>query len=244
MSRETVTNYFLKGFHLANRNLDIYLISIGIQFSLLLINVFRESPLRIVLSLIILITAILSLSYQISIPKFLALKQQGEKLAFHQIWSVVWKNANRLAAALFVGFVLVVLLTISLIIGIAISSPPGETGSAIKNFSTTLSNWNPFSLIIFTLSSIFMFTPIYFSVENQGVLTSMKKSVSLSFKHLNFILLLGIIVALDYTVIMLIKDPFQHLLGILGQALTMSINIYLAFIISASTLLFYQSHRS
>ncbi|MDP2632926.1 MAG: hypothetical protein Q8P25_04380 [Candidatus Curtissbacteria bacterium] len=126
---------------------------------------------------------------------------------------------------------------------VAMSHPSGSQAvvTSIKTFIEQLKNWNPLFIIFGAIFAPLAFTPIYFSVEDKGLFASIKRSVGFSFTHLNFIVLLILIGAINYTLITLIRVPIENPLGIF---ILTSIAQYIGLIISASTLLFYQSHHN
>jgi len=243
MNKSTFSN-FSRGFFLTNHSLEIYLIGIGLSLFGILANMLHGSLLGKVLQLVSFITLFFSFGYQMSVPLLLTFKQQGKPLDFNNVWSIVKRNTKRMILPTILFGILFMVLFVGILIGfVAMSHPSGgqEEVTTIKNFTEQLRNWNPLFIIFGSVFSFFSFTPIYFSIENKGFFASMRRSVSFSFKHLNFILLLIVILAINYTVVTLIRIPIQNPLGLL--ALTV-ISQYTALIISASTLLFYQSHKT
>jgi hypothetical protein len=230
-------SYFIKGFSLANHSLVICLLGIGLSLIHFFANYFSGLLLgnhtelnhgKIVVPLISFISIFFIIGYSMSVPLLLTFRQKAKPLDFNNFWAIILKNTKRMILPL----ILICLLTGALFITLSL---------AINNFDKQLNNWNFFLLILACVSALFAFVPIFFSIENIGFITSTKKSLSFSFRHLSFLLILILINALNYTFLTflrtLIKYPFSTLIST-------AIGEYINFVIAASTLLFYQKYHN
>lgn len=241
MTKSLLINYFIKGFSLANHSLEIYLIGIGLSLVGVFGNLLSGSIIGKILQFVSFISLFFTFGYQMSVPLLLTFKQQAKPLEFNNVWNIVLINTKRMILPIILFSILFMVFFFALLILFVATSHPTnsqDTAASIKNFIEQLRNWNPLFIIFGSIFSFFEFTPIYFSIENKGLFASIKGSVSFSFKHLNFIVLLVLINAINYTIITLIRIPINPL----GQLVFTVITQYIALIISASTLLFYQSH--
>lgn len=236
--------FFSKGFFLTNRSLEIYLIGIVLSLIGVLVSLFKGSPVGTVLKIVSFISIFFTFGFQMSVPLLLTLKQQTNHLAFNKAWSVILRNTKRMILPVILFGTLFMILLFSLLIWfIAMSHPTNSQAivNVIKNIAEQMRNWNPLFIVLGIPFALFAFTPIYFSVENKGFFASMKRSISFSFKHLNFIMLLVLFGAINYTVITLIRIPVENPLG---RVILSVITHYVGLILSASTLLFYQSSQN
>lgn len=236
--------FFSKGFFLTNRSLEIYLIGIALSLIGVLVNLFKGSPIGTVLQIVSLVSIFFTFGFQMSVPLLLTLKQQTKYLDFNKAWSVILRNTKRMILPVILFGTLFMVLFFSLLIWFVAMSHPTDSQaivSTIKNFAEQMRNWNPIFIVLGIPFALFAFTPIYFSVENKGFFASMKRSISFSFKHLNFIMLLVLFGAVNYTVITPIRIPIENPLGQLALSVVIH---YVGLIMSSSTLLFYQSSHN
>lgn len=241
--KSSLLNYFSKGFSLANRSLEIYLIGLGLSLIGVFANLLSGSIIGKILQFVSFISLFFTFGYQMSVPLLLTFKQQAKPLEFNNAWNIILRSTKRMILPVILFGILFMVLFFSLLIWVVVmshSSNSQEIVASVQNLVIQLRNWNPLFIIFGSIFSFFVFTPIYFSIENKGFFASMKKSISFSFKHSNFIVLLILINAINYTIITLIRIPIENPLG---QLVLTAITQYIALIISASTLLLYQSHR-
>ncbi len=247
--RIKILNHFAKGFFLANRSLDIYIIGVGLSLFSVLASLLTGSMLGKILQLVSFIAVFFSFSYYMSLPLLLTYKQQAKPLNFNSVWTVIFKNTKRTILPLILLFILlivffIVLLFSLLVLTIALSHPSNnqELVAATKNFLDQIGGLSPLVIIllgIFTgIFTLFAFTPIYFSVENKGFFSSMKSSVGFSLNHLNFIGFLILFGTIRFIVgTLLVRIPIEKPLMLFISTVIFE---YVNLIISASMLLFYQ----
>ncbi len=213
MYKNLFTDYFIRGFYLANRSFEIYLIGIGLSLVGVFANLLLGSLLGKILQLVSFIIIFFTFGYKMSVPLLLTLKQQSKHLDFKNVWNIVLKNTKRMTLPVILFGILFMVLFFALLIFFVATSHPSNSQdivASIKNFVEQLRNWNPVFIIFAVIFAFFAFTPIYFSVENRGLFASIKRSISFGFKHLNFIVLLILIQAINYTMITLIRIPVEN----------------------------------
>ncbi len=242
--RVSVINYFQQALILVNKNLDIYLIGI----SLILINFLNQlslpSSVQGVLSLLNLVLFFINLGFFLSIPVFLLWKREN-KFTYRVLFDTVLKNTRRIIVPGILFLVISTIIGIILLITYAVTTvEPGTQVQPldIEKATNFLSSWSPVIIIISVLfsiiSSLFIFTPIYFSVEGNGFFKSIIKSLSFSSKHLDFIFAI-ILVGLGTSFILRLL-PIQELWGLL---LSLVVSQYIGLIMIAAALLFYKNQN-
>lgn len=237
---KTTFSYFLKGFSLANRSLDIFVISLFFllfgQFSFL----FQDLLVRNILQLIDFILLFFNFGFFMSIPVFLLWKQQNKSLNYHVFWSTLTRNTKRMIIPTILYLILIMIVGFSFLFAVAATIHPANSQQfavIIQNFTNQLKNWNPLFIINGAIVSLFVFTSIYFSVENNGFFASAKKSLAMSLKNLNFIVIIILISATTYSISTLLSIPSNS--G--SYLISIAISQYVSLVVIASTLYYYQS---
>ncbi|OGH48434.1 MAG: hypothetical protein A3G66_01460 [Candidatus Levybacteria bacterium RIFCSPLOWO2_12_FULL_39_17] len=249
MLKVLITNYFLKGFYLANRSLDIYLLLVFLTLVAFLPSLLGQSIIGKILQFITIPLFLIQFGFWMSIPSFLVDKQQHKLINYRNLVIITLRNAKRLIVPSIILSILFGILALLLIFYAAFSyaksgGDPSQIIRAIQNLTQSLLRWNPVFFIFPALFSFFVFTSIYFSLENKGFFGSVKRSVIFGFKNLNYIAIVFLIYAIFYSISSLFPPTFEVPLsaqtnlgllirGILGQ--------YMFLIIVASSLLYYQS---
>lgn len=232
-----VVDSFQKGFSLANKSWGLFLLALSLpllgNISSLLGNSFIGITLQVVGFLLIFIY----FGFSFSLPIFLVHRQQGKSLSFGNIVFTSLKNTKRL-----ILFTILTLLFIAIggILGLflIVIFLYGGNFYFMQNLPPGLYFWDFMLALIIGLCSFFTFAPIYFSLEKNGVLSSIKKSVSFSFKHLNFIIVIFIIYVSTHLVGVLFFNNYQNLYQLFIRN---TIYVYESFLISAASLIFYQN---
>ena len=237
-------NYFLKGFSLANKSLDIFFISVLLSLASFIPDFLENSPIIKILSFATFLLFFIQTGFSMSIPLFLVDKQQNKRLNYHDMWSVVLRNTKRMILPVILFLVLVMALGFTLLFITAFNTIQSggdfkQIVTSIQNLPNSLQDWNPIFLVVTGLFSLLIFTPIYFSIENKGIFSSIKRSLIFSFKNLNFILILITIDGIYSFISTLIPFSIENkiwLITVLGG--------YLNFIMTASAFLYYKSKKS
>lgn len=239
----SVFNYFRSGFKLANKNILIYLIGLVLSLTSFLDNVTRNTLLNILSLFFLFIIA----AYEMSIPVFLVQAQKDKALGFNNLLKTVFKQAKRLVLPAIILLIAIPVIFIFLVLIVLFATggrgiEQGQIAVAIQNMINYMRVWNPAYVLIVSLYSLFVFVPIYFSLEEKGVFTSMVRSVVFGSKHLNFLLLVILIQSLSS----FISYNIPVLTG--NTAITMFAKgawaQYINFIVLIASLLFFQDKNS
>lgn len=239
---KVIFGYFSKGFSLTNKSLDIFLISLFFLLFGQLSYLFQDSLIRNTLEIISLIFIFFSSGFHMSIPLFLLTKQQNKSLEYQMVWSVLIRNTKRMIIPTILFFVLIIGVFLFLLFLAVIFTRPADDQqfvNLLKSFVSYLSGWNLIFVIFGAIASFFVFTPIYFSVENNGFFSSLKKSATLAFRNLNYILIIILIFTISYSITALIPVSSDN---IIVNLVRISITQYIALLVTASTLYYYQDH--
>ncbi len=242
---KAILGYFSKGFSLANRSLDILLISLFFLLFGQLTSLFQDSLVGNVVDLINFILTFFSFGFFMSIPAFLLWKQQNKSLNRQTLWPILIRNTKRMIIPTILFLILMMIFGFSYLLVIAVTTVnltnnltnSQQVESVIQTSINQFKSWNPLFIIFETITSFFVFTPIYFSVENNGFFTSAKKSLVLSFKNLQYVVIIMLISAATYSISKLLLTPFDNWGYLIGE----SFSQYVGLVVTASTLYYYQS---
>lgn len=194
-------------------------------------DIFIKGILQIIWFLLLFI----SLGFSFSLPVFLVEKQQGRSLSIANILSITLGNTKRLIIPLMlmgICFIVIGILGIFLI--------PGGNVNLMQNTPNQgFGLWNIMLMLSIGLFSFFSFANIYFSLEKKSFYSSIKKSISFSFKNLNFVIFLFVISASTYLLQMLFLNNYQdHFQLFIRNFIYQSESL----LIAAASLIFYQTH--
>lgn len=246
------TNYLINGFSLTNKALDILLIGVLLSLSAFIPYFLPRSLAKISIALMLInfLVVFIDFGFRMSIPVFLVNKQKNKPLKYKYLRNTVLHNAKRM---LLPGFLLILLMAVIVfvlfviaIIVLAMNSggDSKQMISAIQNLPNSIKGWNLASSILAGLLSFFVFIPIYFSIENYGIVGSMKRSVVFGFKNLNYMSLVILVSVISSYLFGLLPISFDDTYGVLGLLTKTVLGDYLGLIITASSLLYYQSKVS
>lgn len=235
MQQRSLVQYFLKGFSLTNQSLDIFFISVLLLLPSLFSNFMPHTILGKILSALSIVLICITIGFNLSLPVFLVQKQQKKSLDYREIIKVVLKNTKRImlpGIALFI--LLIIFLILSLILtAIFIHPSREETTSFFQNIGE---GWQPIFLIPVVLISFLEFTSFFFSLEHNGLLNSIKKSVLVAFNNLYYMSIVILISAISYFITGFIPiEPFW------GQLARTLLGGYIGFALTASSLFYYQT---
>lgn len=214
--KKSVIQYFQDGFFLANKSLDVFLINFFLLIPLLMNNVALNA-----------ISLLINMGFTLSIPLLLTSKDQGKHLGLGYVFNVTARNVKRIMLPAIPLFFLSGILAFMFFGAWNYIFHPTEA-----QINIFLQNGQFFLIIV---SSLFIFTPFYFSLENNGLFTSMKKSIGAFYRNLNFIL-----VAILLNIFIAYISNFIPPESLWGQLLGMIINLYIALTTTASCLFYYQ----
>lgn len=244
MQQKPIIQYFLNGFSLTNRSLDILLINLFLFLPLLkptlLINYTQNSIFGAVLLLLAaFLLAFISIGFLLSIPVFLVQKQQKKALDYRHLGGVVIKNTRRIILP---GVLLLVLLAVTLIllaILIEIFLHPNPSSKEITSFFQSIGKgWYLIFFILLVVITFFEFTSFFFSLEHDGLFSSMKKSISVAFNNLHYISIV-ILISIIYSLII----SFVPIGTFWGQwrLVRMFLDGYISLAVISSSLFYYQN---
>lgn len=233
MLQKLITNYFLKGFALSKRSLDLLIISLLLSLAGLLSNYTQSSFIIVPLSLI---SSFISVGFMLSLPIFLVQKQEVKSLNYRNMVKVTLKNTKRIILP---GILLFILLGISLMLSFAVAAIflHINTESEINAFTQNVGKvWHPISLLTILMISFFEFTSFFFSLEGNGLLSSLRKSIIAGFNNLRYVSIVILISIISSTI-----TSFIPIETFWGRLLTMVLGGYVVFVVNASSLYYYQT---
>lgn len=237
MQQNSIFQYFLKGFSLSKRGLNLLLISVLLSLPGLLSSYIENSFLGKILSLLDLILVFIGMSFMLSLPIFLVQRQQGKSLNYGNMIEVTLKNTKRIILP---GILLFILFGISLMLLFAVVAIflHINTESEITPFIQNVGkSWHPILLLpVVVIMSFFEFTSFFFSLEGNGLLSSLKKSILASFNNLLYISMVILISMISYTV-----TSFAPIETFWGRLFTMVLGGYVTLVLTASSLYYYQN---
>lgn len=238
----SLLTFFKKGFDLTNKSLDIYLIKL-IIYSLYLVNYLLPYVDSTIIAIIITVPLLpiiflLNTSFSLSLPVFLLRKQQNKSTDLQNIFSVTTRNIKRLILPLILIFLIFMLVGITFLISLTALLGWEQFLQSSQSLSNYTKRWNPFIILSAALSSFFVFSPFLFSLENKGLISSLKGSVALSFKHLSYILWVFLANFISYSIYSFFLTETW------GLFLTTAINFYIGLLVTSSTLFYYQKISS
>ena len=158
---------------------------------------------------------------------------------------ITFSNAKRLifpSICLFILFMFAFLVTVFSIF-ITHHSSKTEAMAALQNAFVYLLNWNPIFFLIALISSLFSFQAIFFSIEQLGFFHSLKKSFLFSLKNKKFLIPIVFYNAIRYSLFVTPAIISLMLASYVGKYIYSAISLYINFIITASSLIYYQKKR-
>ena len=242
-----IKDYFIQGFSLLNRNIDLYFLALLFTLiSFLIQHLYKlHLPIGFIITILSLVITVLSVSYSLTIPYFLSYKQIGKKLDYGFLWRTILHNAKRLILPIIVLTLIAVIAFIVIGIGIIVVVPLHVKNPQDFVRFLTQQGWIPwyvlFTTIFAVIFSFFTFTSIFFSVENLGIFNAWIKSIAFSFKNIEFVvLIMAISVMADFITSFTSLIPFDRTFT---TYLALIPTQYIHLGILASSLLFYQDRK-
>ncbi len=225
-----IYSYFKKGISLTNKSWILFLFGLTLALLTSLPNLTDKWALQIIGSLLLFV----SFGFTFSLPIFLLNKQEDKLVDFGQIISTSLQNTKRLILPLIlIGLIISITLLLLLISVIFVNQ-----GNI--NFIHNMSTWKLFIVLLSGPSSFFTFAPIYFSLEKNGLLSSIKKSIVLGVKHLDFIAIIFVISASTFLILDFLLKDYQSFWQLFTKIIVYQ---YEVILITSTSLIFYQSHR-
>lgn len=247
--RKAAYHYFIEGFSFLNKNIEIYLLLIVISLASTLLSIHSRSIFGLIFLFIGLFLTAFHWGYLTSVPVFFVQKKNGKKLSYKYILDVSLQVTKRLI----VPILILGLLFFLFIIGFLIVEQTVTNGNVekMKAINQQLQNMirQPNYFVIFLSSlifSFFSFFSIFFSLEKYSFINSIKKSVTFSFKNLQFIILAFLITIVSGYVIRAVIPA-----SLIGTTVGITwfgffyqgLMLYPSLVVTASALLYYQDYQ-
>lgn len=233
-----VLSYFNKAFFLINKSWSLFAFYLLLSLLYSFPEFLADSAIKSLLSVVGFFIMILQIGFSFSLPLFLVEKQEEKSITLKSLLLVSLRSTKRLILPLILFFIIfIVVFIIGFILTVQfIYGGDFDFMTKIQGFNL----WNLFFALIIGLFSFLTFTPIYFSLEKDRLLSSIKKSFTLSFQHLNFIIILIILNALLYLIFSTFLNTNQN---IYHSLISNIIYAYLDLIIGAASLYLYQNKK-
>lgn len=241
MYKKLFTQYVAPGVSLSTRSLDIYLFIVILSFIESLLSLITNTGIKDAAAII---TLPFIFGYYLSLPRLFIAKQHGKNVGISYIWPIVLVNTRRMilpAAGLFI--ILMVLLFLFVIAGFFYYEYIGyyDMNSAAELMGKQALYF--LFLIYYVASSLFVFAPIYFSIENQKLFAALSSSVQLSLQHIHFVCIIICFNLLSFG-IMRIASIVTTQNFLFGKIISTLAGEYVILLIAATALYYYQHHRS
>lgn len=237
--KKTLTSYFSAGFALTNKSLDLFVFLALLSVGNLLPYLWESNT--VLFFLLSIIAFSIYFGFAMSLPVFLTDKQKSKALPPKTLITTTIKNIKRVILPLIVIFILsglFVLLAIFALVLVIIST--GGTMTTAQAFLDNPQGLRFISIPLISLLSVFTFSSIYFSLENNGVFSSLKQSLVFSIHHFRFVFIVMVIEFITEGVWAIIQIPSG--LSIIAIVQTI-VREYVTLFIIASSLLYYQAHK-
>ena len=235
MQVKHLIKYLADGFRVANKTLDLFVISF--LFTLPTFFPLPKSGWGTLFGVLRIVIGLLSIGFSLSIPSLLLLKQKQKTTDYRQMIRVTIKNSRRILIPFIVFCVLFFVLFFATVIVLQLVFRPtaSETTAIIKNIADYGKGWQPTSLLLISVTTLFIFTPIFFSVESWGFLASLKQSLFFSFKNGHFVVMMILFNIAAYTIGSFIP------LGTMPEILVkVALSQYFTLVQMCTTLLYYR----
>ncbi len=231
-------DYFKKGFFLVNKTGGLLLFGLSLSLLGSLPDFLGDSFLKGTLQVIGFLILFFEIGFAFSLPLFLLGKQEGKSVGFGDILSTSLRNTKRL---LLPSILLLIILIVIAVLSFFLVAQfvYGGNFNFMERSTQGFSAWNFLFTFLIGLFSFGTFTSIYFSLEKNGLFSSIKKSINLGIKNLDFIMILFVISASIDLVLALFLNNYQSLWQLFVRH---TIYQYEMLLFVAASLIFYQSH--
>jgi hypothetical protein len=224
---------FSQGFTLATKSFDVFLVGLVLSLLSLIVSSIQDALLATILQVVSFVLLIINISFMLSTPVFLVKKQQNKVLHYKNLWEVVFKNTKRIILPGILLFIIFMTILVALFVFAA--STFDSTGQQISYFFGDTNGLGLIPIVFMIGVSVFEFTSFFFSLENNSLLLSIKKSIGVAFRNIPYI---GIIIFTNITSYILSSLFLSD--GLWRQCIGMALGGYLSFVLSASSLVYYQ----
>lgn len=233
-------NYFRKGFNLVNKSWRILLFGLILTSLKNIPVILSDSFVKGTLEAMGFLLIFVEFGFFYSLPVFLLARQEGKLVSFGDIFSTSLQNTKRLILPLILIFIVFIILGV-LGLFLVIQFVYGGNFDFMQNTAQGFNLWNLFYFVFFFgLFSFITFSPIYFSLEKNGLFRSFKKSINLSIKNLDFIIIIFMISSAIFLISTQFLGDYQSIWQLfLGN----TIYQFEGLLFSATALILYQSQR-
>lgn len=233
-------DYFTKGLSLVNKSWGILLFGLILtSFVSSLPYLSGDSFIKGTLQAIGFLLIFIEFGFSYSLPVFLLARQEGKSVNFGDILSTSLQNTKRLILPLILIFILFIILFIVVNFILVVQFIYGGNFNFMQNATQGFNPWNLFFAFLIGLFSFFTFSPIYFSLEKDGLFRSIKRSINLSIKNLDFIIIIFVI---SVVIFLISTQPLKDYQSFWQLFLKGIIYQFEGLLFSAAALIFYQNH--
>ena len=223
--------YFIEGFNLSRRSLDLLLIYLLLSLTTFINLLVRDQSLSNFLSILSVATLVISTGFTLSLPLFFTMKQD-RNLSLDKVLGTTLNNIKRFivpGTLLTVGVIVVCFIIAAVLFGI-FNPSKDELRSVLESLTLRL---------VFAIFSVFLlifeFTAIYFSIERKSLIGALKASAYTSFNNLGYLGTLAVINLVHFTLISFIPPDYAGAL-VIGSIFSYVVSFFL----NATTLIYYQ----
>lgn len=174
--------YFRDGFSFVNRNVYLILIGLGMYGILDSIDLLQENASPGPLLLLSLTLEACSIGYFTALPVFFERIRKQQSVAIRMVLSTTMRITIRLILQALPFFFLLLVILFLLVL---IMSLTGDS-DFMQYLPDNATGWFLMMLPLLILSSLFVFEPMYFSLERMTLFDSLKRSAIFSVHHLQF----------------------------------------------------------
>ncbi len=231
MKNKPLQSYLIAGFSFANKNLDLYLISLS--FSLL--SIFIASQKSILVSLITIIITLIGTGYFFTLPLLLVYRKQKKKFAYDFFVFQTLSNTSKLILPFLLLLIGLIGLSIFTVLFFQLIQPIKISSDQIINI---LFEGKFFPVVFAFTMPIFIVTSFFFTLEKNSFYVAFLKAIRYNMDNP---LLYGVFFVIGLIPYLLNDLNFNlniYLLILIGQAS----NYYVLFILVSSGLLYFQDN--
>lgn len=235
-----ISDSFKKGFRLTNKSISLFLFVLTLSFLSEIPDLLGNSPVKIILQVVGFLLVIIQTGFYFSLPIFLVNNQQGKTVAFRKILSIMLKNTKRLilpSIIILASAFLAVVLSFFLLAQFVFVGDYNFLQNSYLGFYV----WNIIMALFFGLFSFISFAPIYFSLEKNSFLISIKKSISFCLNNFNFFLILFVADTFTFLITMLLFNDFQNPYHLFTRNVLIN---YEYILLATASLIFYQNRTA
>lgn len=231
-------DYFKKGISLVNKSWGIFLFGLILTALSSFPDLLGDSFIKRTLQAIGFLLIFIEFGFSFSLPVFLLARQEGKSVSFGDVLSTSLQNTKRLILPLILIFIVLIILAVLGFI-LVVQFIYGGNFNFMQNTTQGFNLWNLLSVFLIGLFSFITFSSIYFSLEKNGLFRSIKRSIGLSIKNLDFIAIIFVISASTFLILILLLKDYQSFWQLFLRSV---IYQYEGLLFTAAALIFYQNH--